>query len=83
MHERYVSEAVLRQSDTLDTLHCQKKIFQITQMSGVIITELDNSSEESFDTPKSSHSADEFHEPAESLQDNTSMSVQLSTWKLC
>lgn len=41
-------------------------------MAGVIIEELDNSSEESFDTPKSSHSADEFHEPAESLQDNTS-----------
>ena len=43
-------------------------------MSGVIIEELDNSSEESFDTPKSSHSADEFHEPAESFENKSGRS---------
>lgn len=34
------------------------------KMAGVVIEELDNSSEDSFGTPKSSHSNDEFHDPA-------------------
>ena len=53
-------------------------ILSMNQMSGVIIEELDNSSEESFGTPKSSHSADEFHEPAESFQDKPGKSGNAS-----
>lgn len=53
------------------TLSWEDWVRTCSQMAGVIIEELDNSSEESFGTPKSTHSADEFHEPAESFHDKT------------
>lgn len=43
-----------------------RRIGAIQDMSGVIIEELDNSSEDSFGTPKSAESADAFHDTADS-----------------
>ena len=37
-------------------------------MSGVIIEELDDSSEDSFGTPKSAQSTEAFHDPEESSE---------------
>ena len=55
----------------------------LKQMPGVIITELDNSSEESFGTPKSDHSAEEFHETEDHLPEQQGKAWLCRVLKLC